>query len=470
MHLEPKANFFPISQRLQTRLDVIVGAVPKFWENCPHYLLFTRHGVSHSWRVYQNLTQLIRGFPVSLRLSDDEMLIVSAATWLYDIGMQCPNPIAVLEFEAKLGTALTQDQLATIRNYKHKLTHQMILESISGRQPTLDFGLSRDDDYTQLIAEVCRWISNEPLEKVPETLPAYGVPTRTSLLVALLRLADQLYIDRQRLDIAILRAWKLSPREKLRWWLYLYTKILPIDKGQIGFFYSLPVSLIEHTGKVRALLETEFDYIRNPIIRYLWDEYAISLSPNDQPRLEDSPLQPNPPIDAELVRILSHEVTSIEAFHDRGFPKRTVRQKTGFRIFLNYAPDDVLLVKDLYQKLLVEGFRPWMDTDLLPGEKREISIRRAIRNSDFILICLSHRSIGKRGRLQKEIRLALDICQEMLDEDIYLIPVRLEECDLPENLRNFEKVDLFASDGWARLVKAIRKGMEFRISSEYLKR
>ena len=48
----------------------------------------------------------------------------------------------------------------------------------------------------------------------------------------------------------------------------------------------------------------------------------------------------------------------------------------------------------------------------------------------------------------------------MLEDDIYLIPVRIEECDVPERLRDFHWVDLFEHGGFERLVKALKIGME----------
>jgi serine/threonine protein kinase len=133
------------------------------------------------------------------------------------------------------------------------------------------------------------------------------------------------------------------------------------------------------------------------------------------------------------------------------------------RIFLSYVREDEEKVESLYQKLSEKGFKPWMDKkDILPGEDWELSIRRAIRSSDFFLACLSANSVNRRGFLQKEIKDALDIWQEMLDSDIYLIPVRLEDCEMPESLRRFQRVDLFEKDGWTRLVKAIQVGMERR--------
>jgi hypothetical protein len=458
-----QARLLPISAKLQTRLDIIVDTIQNFWNDCPHYQHYTRQGSSHSWRVYQNLTQLIKGFSASLRLTDDELFISSATAWLYEIGMQCPNPALILQLDENPNIT-QQQQLEVIRVNKHKLTHQMILQSISEKKENLSFGLL-PDAYTKLIAETCSWISYIPIEKIPDVSPLYGTPVRISLLVALLRLADQLYIDHSRLNVGVLRSSSLSPKEKIRLYLYFYTEILPIDEGQIRFFYSIPLKLKEHIGKVRTLLETEFDYSRNPTIRYLWDKYSISLIPNDKPKLSLTQQEHNFSIEPELINLLIHEIAPIESYNNRGLPGKIYKLRLGIKIFLSYAPHDILQVKDLHQRLRDNGFLPWMDTDLLPGEQREFAIRSAILDSDFFLVCLSHQSVGKRGRLQKEIRIALDICQGFLDEDIYLIPVRFDDCDVPEKLKAFQWVDLFINGGWENLVKAIQRGAESRISA-----
>lgn len=137
-----------------------------------------------------------------------------------------------------------------------------------------------------------------------------------------------------------------------------------------------------------------------------------------------------------------------------------VTEKTP-RIFLSYAREDKIKVAALYQQLCDAGYKPWMDIkDILPGEKWKIAIGNAIRNSNFFFACLSSNSVSKRGYLQKEINTALEIWQEKLEDDIYLIPVRLEECDIPNALADFQWVDLFQNDGWERLQKALRVGIE----------
>jgi hypothetical protein len=100
--------------------------------------------------------------------------------------------------------------------------------------------------------------------------------------------------------------------------------------------------------------------------------------------------------------------------------------------------------------------------NILPGEKWQRSIQHALQQSQFFLACLSQTSVTKRSYLRREFREALEKRQEMLDSDIYLIPVRLEECEIPEELREHQGVDLFAEDGWTRIVKALQAGMERR--------
>ena len=139
--------------------------------------------------------------------------------------------------------------------------------------------------------------------------------------------------------------------------------------------------------------------------------------------------------------------------------------KATAQIFLSYAREDEEKVEELYQKLSDAGFKPWMDKkDILPGEQWKSRIPQAIRRSDFFLVCLSANSVSKRGWVQREMKQALDLWQEKLEDDIYLIPVRLEDCEAPEGLREFQWVNLFEEGGWEQLVRAIRVGMERRLS------
>jgi len=133
------------------------------------------------------------------------------------------------------------------------------------------------------------------------------------------------------------------------------------------------------------------------------------------------------------------------------------------RIFISYAREDERAVKQLYHKLIGAGFIPWMDkVDLLPGEQWWPAIEKALREADFLIICLSNTSVQKRGFVRREFRAALDLWQEKRDSDIYIIPVRLENCDPPDELDRFQWLDLFEDGEWPRLIRALHEGMRRR--------
>jgi hypothetical protein len=131
------------------------------------------------------------------------------------------------------------------------------------------------------------------------------------------------------------------------------------------------------------------------------------------------------------------------------------------RIFLSYARKDSTNVKELYRKLTEAGYHPWMDVeDILPGEDWEKKITTAIQEVPFFLACLSTNSVDHRGVVQQEIKEALQVWRRKLDDDIYLIPVRLDNCRIPDALTKFNWVDLFEDKGFSRLLKAIREQMD----------
>ena len=130
----------------------------------------------------------------------------------------------------------------------------------------------------------------------------------------------------------------------------------------------------------------------------------------------------------------------------------------GLGVFLCHSSDDKTAVRELYDRLKTDGYEPWLDEkDLLPGQDWEIAIRRAVRETDVVIVCLSRRSVTKEGFVQKEIKLALDVADEKPEETIFLIPARLEECQTPDRLLKWQWVNLFEDDGYHRLTQALEQ-------------
>ena len=139
------------------------------------------------------------------------------------------------------------------------------------------------------------------------------------------------------------------------------------------------------------------------------------------------------------------------------------------RIFLAHAREDKAQVRKLYADLKTRGFDPWLDEeDLLPGEMWKEEIPKAIRQADVFLACLSSRAVGKVGYVHNEFRLALSLFGERPPGSIFLIPVRLDECEVPDlqipdrglSLRDIQWVDQWQEGGFDRLVRAIEEALE----------
>lgn len=72
------------------------------------------------------------------------------------------------------------------------------------------------------------------------------------------------------------------------------------------------------------------------------------------------------------------------------------------------------------------------------------AIRKEIRESEFFLALFSKNSSNRRGFVHTELNEALEILKEIPEGKIFLIPIRLEECDPPhESLREIQYVDFF---------------------------
>src|SRR5436190_2223279 len=125
-------------------------------------------------------------------------------------------------------------------------------------------------------------------------------------------------------------------------------------------------------------------------------------------------------------------------------------------VFLCHSSGDKPAVRSLYSRLRGDGISPWLDEeDIRPGENWKIAISNAVKNADIVLVCLSKTSIAKTGFVQKEITFALDRAEEQPEGQIYLIPVRLEPCTVPERLSRWQWVDLFSDRGYEKSVGSL---------------
>ncbi|MEQ1946107.1 MAG: TIR domain-containing protein [Bryobacteraceae bacterium] len=130
------------------------------------------------------------------------------------------------------------------------------------------------------------------------------------------------------------------------------------------------------------------------------------------------------------------------------------------QVFIAYVVEDFEFAKQVFDALRAAGCSPWLDKEkLLPGQNWPRAIERAIEIADAFVPCFSPRSINKRGPFQAELRYALDCARRRPLDDSFVIPVRLEKCEVPRRIRDqVQYVDLFPDwqRGIRKLIRAVK--------------
>ena len=112
------------------------------------------------------------------------------------------------------------------------------------------------------------------------------------------------------------------------------------------------------------------------------------------------------------------------------------------QIFISYSKEDQPAARQLYEELQQKGFAAWLDVfNLRPGQEWQVEIKKAIKNSAIFLACLSTHAVSKRGFVQSKLNSALKILDTIPEGEIYLIPVRLDQCEVPSKLEHLQWVN-----------------------------
>jgi hypothetical protein len=157
-----------------------------------------------------------------------------------------------------------------------------------------------------------------------------------------------------------------------------------------------------------------------------------------------------------------------DAFH---WPKPNLRPERlartqHLRVFLCHGKEDKATVRDLHRKLTDVKTQPWLDEiNLLPGQEWKVEIAKAISDTDAFLACISTKGMTREGFLHREIREAVDRAMNMPAGRIFLIPIRLDRCDVPRDLRHLQWVDYFDTTGFDYLVRALAGLAEYMNSA-----
>jgi hypothetical protein len=176
----------------------------------------------------------------------------------------------------------------------------------------------------------------------------------------------------------------------------------------------------------------------------------------------------------QVARIVLRAVAAGKAVEIDGLGIFYPDARRGFRfvpralpqVFIAYGKEDEQLAGRLCADLNRAGFSPWMDVQkLLAGQNWPRAIEAAIESSDFFVACFSAHSVRKKGGFQSELRYALDCARQVPLDEIYIVPVRLDECAVPRTIQHeLQYIDLFPDwdGGMERMLTMLRREVERR--------
>jgi TIR domain len=136
-------------------------------------------------------------------------------------------------------------------------------------------------------------------------------------------------------------------------------------------------------------------------------------------------------------------------------------------VFISYCRENKQQVNELHDELVRNGFDVWWDDQLLGGQNWKMELRKAMNDCGAVVACFSE-EVAKRDAsgMFPELRDAIGAYRQMKPGSIFLVPVRLSECRIPDfeidatmMLRDLQYIDLFPekmrADGVSRLVASL---------------
>ncbi|MCP4349453.1 MAG: toll/interleukin-1 receptor domain-containing protein [Desulfobacterales bacterium] len=128
------------------------------------------------------------------------------------------------------------------------------------------------------------------------------------------------------------------------------------------------------------------------------------------------------------------------------------------KVFISYAREDIETARKLCDDLSDAGTAPWLNyNELIPGQNWKTEITKAIKGCRHFIALLSTNSVEKRGFVQTELKKALEVLSEIPGKDIFIIPARIDDCGIPDELADLHCADLFPSYemGFETILKSI---------------
>jgi hypothetical protein len=138
----------------------------------------------------------------------------------------------------------------------------------------------------------------------------------------------------------------------------------------------------------------------------------------------------------------------------------------GPTVFICHASEDKQMALKIWERLKQAGLNPWIDKEgIRGGDQWDQLLEKQIRGVDYFLVVQSGAMADKakqKSYVNKEIKLALEEQLKFPDQIAFILPVKIEECELREELMSVQCTDLTNWDNIENLLKDIRRDQQRR--------
>lgn len=195
-------------------------------------------------------------------------------------------------------------------------------------------------------------------------------------------------------------------------------------------------------NKILLIIESQFKEVRN--------REQIGVIGRDQYNLEINVIR------RKLLNLVdSVDVSDIKIEKDNNTLIKNVHSENNRKVFLCHSKEDIKEVEEVYWLLKGANLNPWLSKyDILPGISWKKEAIKAIENSAIIITFLSDNY--KFIEDEREFKLLFDLIESDI-MDFMIIPIRLNECEMPSFLSELHYIDLNEGSGIDLLMKAVKK-------------
>ena len=104
------------------------------------------------------------------------------------------------------------------------------------------------------------------------------------------------------------------------------------------------------------------------------------------------------------------------------------------KVFISHSYADSKFVEKLRTELIKNGIEVWIDKNILKvGDNIAQKIDNALNEADYIIFVLSKESVNSKW---VQLELSTTLNNEISREQLYIIPIIIDDCDIPFELKN----------------------------------